>query len=235
MTKKKYLTLISILLAISMPCLAPAAYCQPGVEISTEELKAILAGDKPHVFDVRPASEFAISHIPGSTNIYENEIERMTRLCPEKASEIVLYCNGPYCNKSIRVAEQLIGKGYSNVKRYQYGLPVWCAFGNTAETDLAGLKYVFSKDKSAVFIDARPKSEFDRGTLPGAVNMEPGEAEQANKDGRLPYNDHGTRIIVFGDNTTRARELAEEIARRAYWNSSYFSGAFQDLRQASIW
>ena len=48
MTKKKYLTLISILLAISMPPLAPAASCQPSVEISTEELKAILAGDKPH-------------------------------------------------------------------------------------------------------------------------------------------------------------------------------------------
>ena len=159
----------------------------------------------------------------------------MTQLCPEKASEIVLYCNGPYCHKSIRVAEQLIGKGYSNVKRYQHGLPVWRAFGNTAETGLTGLKYVFSKDKSAVFIDARPKSEFDQGTLPGAVNMKPDEVEQANKDGRLPYNDHGTRVIVFGDNATQARELAEEIARRAYWNSSYFSGAFQDLRQASIW
>ena len=79
-----------------------------------------------------------------------------------------------------------------------------------------------------------PKAD-STGTASGAVNMEPGEAEQANKSGGLPYNDHGTRIIVFGDNPTEARELAEEIARRAYWNSSYFSGVVQDLRRASIW
>jgi rhodanese-related sulfurtransferase len=235
MSKRKCRVLILALLAISMLCLVPAAYCQSGVEISTEELKAVLAGGKAHVFDVRPASEFAISHIPGSMNIYENEIERMTQLCPEKASEIVLYCNGPYCHKSIRVAEQLVKRGYVNVKRYQHGLPVWRAFGNTVETDLSGLKYVFSKDKSAVFVDARPGSEFDHGTLPGAVNMKIGETEEANKDGRLPYNDHGTRIIVFGNNAMQARELAEEIARRAYWNSSFFTGTFQDLKRASVW
>ena len=213
----------------------PAAHCQSGPEISTEELKVVLADGQAHVFDVRPAAEFAISHIPGSINIYENEIERMTVLCPEKESEIVLYCNGPYCHKSIRVAEQLIQKGYSNVKRFQQGLPVWRAFGNPAETDLAGFKYVFSKDKSAVFIDARQKDEFDQDTVPGAVNMKPDEAEQANKDGRLPYTDHGARIIVFGSSAAQARQLAEEIAHRAYWNSSFFSGTYQDLKQAGIW
>jgi hypothetical protein len=71
--------------------------------------------------------------------------------------------------------------------------------------------------------------------LPGAVNMKTGEAESANKDGRLPYNDHGTRVIVFGSNASQVRELAEEIAQRAYWNSSYFSGTFEDLRRASVW
>ena len=235
MRGSKYRLLVFTLLAVSLFYLAPAVYCQSGAEISTDDMRQVLNRGGARVFDVRPAKEYAISHIPGSTNIYENEIERMIELCPEKNSEIVLYCNGPYCHKSIRVAEQLIGKGYANVKRYQDGLPVWRAFGNTAETDLAGFKYVAANDKSAVFIDARPKSEFDQGTLPGAVNMKTGEAESANKDGRLPYNDHGTRVIVFGSNASQARELAAEIAQRAYWNSSYFSGTFEDLRKASIW
>ena len=227
--------LILMLLAASLLFSTTAAYCQSGVEISTEAFKEILAGGKVHVFDVRPAREYAISHIPGSINSYENDIEHMIELCPDKGAAIVLYCNGPYCHKSIRVAEQLVKKDYVNVKRYQDGLPVWRALGNTAETGLDGFKYVFSSDKTAVFVDARPRSEFDKGSLPGAVNMQAGETEQANKDGRLPYNDHGTRLIVFGNDAAQARALAEEIAQRAYWNSSYFSGTFQDLRQASIW
>ncbi len=235
MNKVKSRLLILVLLAVSLFFSTNAVHCQTGAEVSTEALKAILAEGKAHVFDVRPAREYAISHIPGSVNLYENETQRMTELCPDMGSQIVLYCNGPHCHKSIRVAEQLIRNGYENVKRYQHGMPVWRAFGNTAETDLSGFRYVFLGDKTAVFVDARPKSEFGRGTLPGAVNMMIGETEAANKDGRLPYHDHGTRVIVFGDNAAQARELAEEIARRAYWNSSYFSGTFQDLARASIW
>ncbi len=233
MVGTKYLVLL--LAVVSLLVSVPAAYSQSGTEISTEDLKQILKAGKAHVFDVRPAKEYAVSHIPGSINVFENELEGMTGMCPDTASEIVLYCNGPYCHKSIRVAEQLIGKGYVNVKRFQHGLPVWRAFGNTAETDLGGFKYVFANDKSAVFIDARPKSEFEKGSVPGAVNMKMGEAEEANKDGRLPYTDHGTRVIVFGGTSEQARALAGEIAQRAYWNSSYFSGTFDDLKKATIW
>jgi len=38
-------------------------------EISTEELRHILTEKSATVFDVRPASEFAISHIPGALNV----------------------------------------------------------------------------------------------------------------------------------------------------------------------
>ncbi len=221
--------------AVSFLFVAPAAYCQSGTEVSTAQVKDILATGKAHVFDVRPAKEYAIAHVPGSTNIYEKEIERMMEICPDKNSLMVLYCNGPYCHKSIRVAEQLVKKGYTNVKRYQDGMPLWRALGNTAETDLGGFKYVFAGDKTAVFIDGRPRDEFAKGTMPGAVNMKMGEEEAANKDGRLPYHDHGTRVIVFADSPAQARQLAEEIARRAYWNSSFFSGTYQDLKKAAIW
>jgi rhodanese-related sulfurtransferase len=126
-------------------------------EISTEELTQVLLAGKIPVIDVRPQKEYEISHIPGSVNIFEAEIERMMDLCPDKSSGPVLYCNGPYCHKTIRVAEKLSQKGYTNIKKYQHGLPVWRAFGNTAETNLSGFKYIFSSDKTAVFVDARIK------------------------------------------------------------------------------
>ena len=66
-----------------------------GVEISTEELKQILLTGKIPVIDVRPEKEFAISHIPGSINIFEAKIEQMMQVAQDKTSGPVLYCNGP--------------------------------------------------------------------------------------------------------------------------------------------
>jgi len=206
----------------------------PGVEISTTELMQILSEGKIPVIDVRPKNEYAVSHIPGSVNIFETEIEQMMKLCPDKSSGLVLYCNGPHCHKTGRVAEKLSKKGCTNIKKYQQGLPVWRAFGNTAETNLAGFKYVFSSDKTAVFVDARSREEYSSRTIKGAVNLQAGDLEAANQDGRLPYTDHGTRVIVFGNSVAQARLLAEAIAQRAYWNSSYLTGTYEDLRKSGL-
>jgi rhodanese-related sulfurtransferase len=129
----------------------------------------------------------------------------------------------------------LVKIGYTKVRRYQLGLPVWRALGNTVQTDLEGFRYVFAKDKTAVYVDARSTLEFQKETLPGAVNIQPREAEKANEDGRLPYRDKGTRVIVFANSAADARLVAEEIAKKAYWNSSYFGGTFVDLKHAQLW
>lgn len=206
-----------------------------GVEVSTEELKQILKEGKVPVIDVRPPKEYAISHIPGSISIFETDIDQMMKVTPDKSSGPVLYCNGPFCHKTIRVAEKLFPRGYANIKKYQHGLPVWRAFGNTAETSISGFKYVYGADKTAVFVDARSKDAYKAGTISGAVNIEQlGEIEAANKDGRLPYTDHGTRVIVFGNSVAQAQKLAEAIAQRAYWNSSYLSGTYEDLKKAGL-
>ena len=206
-------------------------------EINTEQLKKILADHSGPVLDVRFPQEYAIAHIPGSINIYEKEVETITQRFPDKAAPLVLYCNGPFCGKSKRVSAELVKRGYTNVKRYQLGLPVWRALGNTVQTDLAGVKYVIGADKTAVFVDARGRSEFEQGSMPGAVNILAGEAEQANEpsDGRLPHKDKGTRVIVFATDPNDARKVAEEIAKKAYWNSSYFGGTATELKTNGMW
>ena len=206
-------------------------------EINTEQVKKILADSSGPVFDVRFVQEYAIAHIPGSINIYEKEIETVAQRFPDKATPIVLYCNGPFCGKSKRVSAELLKLGYSNVKRYQLGLPIWRALGNTVQTDLAGVQYVVGADKTAVFVDARSRSEFEQASMPGAVNILAGEAEQANEptDGRLPHKDKGTRVIVFATDPKDARKVAEEVARKAYWNSSYFGGTTDELKAKGLW
>lgn len=216
--------------SVSQTTLEEAGQFTP--EISTEDLKKILRTKSERVLDVRSTTEFAIAHIPGAISVYEKELERLVQLFPDKAAKFVLYCNGPYCGKSKRLAEQLVKLGYTGVRRYQLGLPVWRALGNTVQTDIEGLRYVIAKDKTAVFVDARTAPEFAKKSIPGAVNIRPGEAEKANEDGRLPYHDKGTRVIVFANSAAEARTVSEEIAKKAYWNASYFSGTFADVRQA---
>lgn len=199
------------------------------LEISTAQLQHILAEGKTPVLDVRSAQEYAIAHIPGSMNHYEKELEQITKAYPDRSAALVLYCNGPYCGKSKRLSEELLKKGYTNIRRYQLGLPVWRALGNTVQTDLAGVRYVLTGDRTAVWVDARNADAFAKGTFARAVNIRKGEAEAANDDGRLPKKDKGTRVIVFANSPEEARVVAEEIAHKAYWNSSYFGGRFADL------
>jgi rhodanese-related sulfurtransferase len=202
-------------------------------EVTTEELLAILATSAQPVFDVRTAKEYAIAHIPGSINVFEKEVERITELYPDRSAPMVLYCNGPSCGKSKRTSESLVALGYTHVRRYQLGLPVWRALSQTVQTDAAGFSYIYYCDKSAVFVDARTAPEWNAGTMPGAVNIQAGEATAANDDGRLPLEDKAAHIVVFGTTVLQARKVAAEIAAKAYWNSSYFGGTFDDMRRAA--
>jgi len=112
-------------------------------EVSTEEVVRILASGSEPLLDVRSPEEFAIAHIPGSINLYEKEVELVRQRYPDKATRLVFYCNGPFCGKSKRLSEQLVVLGYTHVRRYQLGLPVWRALGHTVQTDLGGFRYIY--------------------------------------------------------------------------------------------
>jgi rhodanese-related sulfurtransferase len=198
-------------------------------EITTEELLAILAAKSEPVFDVRTAREYAIAHIPGTVNVFELEVQRISQLYPDRATPMVLYCNGQGCGKSKRTSEQLVALGYTHVRRYQLGITVWRALGQTVQTDLPGFDYIYRGDGTAVFVDSRTPAEYARGTVRGAVNIQKGEATAANYDGRLPLTDKGTRVVVFGNTSQQSKVVAIEIAEKAYWNSSYFGGTLDDL------
>ncbi|MDO8549546.1 MAG: rhodanese-like domain-containing protein [Ignavibacteria bacterium] len=223
-------------------------------EISTEELKSILAKGKALLLDIRPHLEYSISHIPGSFNVapkpgmsmfqYTSDVAEITRLVnSDKKKEIILYCNGPFCGKSKRVAEDLISDGFTNVKRYQLGAPVWRALGEVMEIEPDGIKHVIQNDKTAVFIDGRNSDEFNKSSLKDTRNIpqnkilpgkDVGELKAAKDDGRLPMEDHNTRIIVFGNNGLQAKQVAEAIAKEAFHNVSYFDGTFKEFNEIFI-
>src|SRR6266576_5263618 len=142
-------------------------------EISTDELRRILADKSAIGFDVRPLLEFSISHIPGAMNVTQKpgtskalyisddaEIGRVVEA--NKSKPIVLYCNGPFCGKSKRVSEDLLAAGFTNVRRYQLGMPVWRALGGLTQIEPEGVRNVFQNDHTAFWLDTRNLQDFKK-------------------------------------------------------------------------
>jgi rhodanese-related sulfurtransferase len=195
-------------------------------EVSTNELRKILAERSATIFDARPFMEYAVSHIPGAVNVsakpgvpisqYVSDVTEVGRLVGNsKAAPIVLYCNGPFCGKSKRLSEELLEAGYTNVRRYQLGIPLWRALVGVTEIQLAGLLYVLQNDKTAVFLDARSPEEFKAGTIPGAKSLPLADVKKAKDDGRLPWRTT-TRAssCLVGTVRRRARLLRPSPRRR---------------------
>jgi rhodanese-related sulfurtransferase len=217
---------------------------QKTAEISTEELRRILADGSATVFDARPFMEFAAGHIPGVLNVsaksgvpislYVSDVTEIERvLHGEKSAAIILYCNGPFCGKSSRLADELIQSGFTNVRRYQLGAPVWRALGGVMQIEPEGFGYVWKSDHTARIYDARPAADYSAGTLPGAIHLPKEEVEKAKDDARLPMEDHNTRIVVFGSTAAEARATAETIARNAFHNVMFCMDAFCKQQVAS--
>ena len=212
---------------------------QKTAEVSTDELRQILKDGSATVVDARPQMEYATSHIPGALNVsarpgvpmsvYVSDVAEIGRLVPDKSAALVLYCNGPFCGKSKRLGEELLEAGYTNVRRYQLGAPTWRALVGTMQIELDGVRYVRDGDRTAVWVDGRSADEFRAGSLPGARNITIPEVTAAKDDGRLPAEDHNTRIIVFGADGEQARAVATELAKNAFHNVTFFDGSLDDL------
>ena len=104
-----------------------------------------------------------------------------------------------------------------------------------------GLRYVVASDRTAVLIDVREPDAYRSGTLPNARNIprsavlegkDVGEVKRAKDDGRLPMEDHNTRLIVIGTSAADARYVAEALTREAFHNVAYFPGPVEAAQRA---
>jgi rhodanese-related sulfurtransferase len=211
-------------------------------QVSTEEVRRILADGSEIVLDSRKRAEYVAGHIAGAVNVapapgappeeYVAAVERL--LGGDKTRPLVLYCNGQYCKAGRRLAGQLAEAGFTNVRRYQLGIPVWRALGLPIEIALEGILRIYNVDRTAVYFDARGPAEFAQGSIPGAHNV---PVDQMGPDGiekaPMPRTDFNTRIVLFGRDGAQARRLAEVIGKTPFHqNTSYFPGTFEELKRA---
>ncbi len=210
---------------------------QKTAEVSTEQMRRILADSSATVVDTRSREEFEAGHIPGARMLdappreHVNAVERMVQ--GDKRAALVLYCNGPYCQASRRLAEQLVGAGFSNVRRYQLGMPIWRALGGPTAIELGGFLRVYKIDLTAVIFDGRPAGEFAKGSLAGTLNVPVDDVVAGRlKKLPLPEDDFNRRIVLFGRDGAQARVLADVLRTRPWHNVSYLSGTYEALTAA---
>jgi rhodanese-related sulfurtransferase len=210
-------------------------------EVSTDQVRRIVLDGTSLIVDTRSHMEYAAGHIPGArlldgpTSAHVAAVEKLVN--GDKSKALVLYCNGPYCGASRRLSDQLVAAGFSNVRRYQLGIPIWRALGGPTEIELEGIARIFKVDQTAVFIDARSAEEFAKGSIPGSRNLTLENvdasiqklASGALHEAPLPVDDFNTRIVLFGRDYGQARAIADLFSRRPWHNVSYFPGPFDTL------
>jgi rhodanese-related sulfurtransferase len=205
--------------------------------ISTAALRKILADQSAIVIDSRTRAEFVAGQIPGARALDVPAKERVSAIERivegDKGKALALYCNGPYCGASRTLADQLLHAGFTNVRRYQLGMPIWRALGGPTEIELEGIVRVFKADKTIVLLDARRADDFKKGTIAGASNIPPEKLGSGGPRGEpMPLDDFNRRVIIFGKDFAQARALADILSKRPWHNVMYYPGSYETLAAA---
>ncbi|MBI5940723.1 MAG: metalloregulator ArsR/SmtB family transcription factor [Caulobacterales bacterium] len=79
--------------------------------VDHRELQRRVEAGEVVLLDVRPAEEYAASHLPGALSMPADKLRRRLTDLPRNA-EIVAYCRGPYCALAVAAVEELRRRGF---------------------------------------------------------------------------------------------------------------------------
>ena len=129
--------LIALALTASFPVYAeaPTAYGQDPIgyrDVSSQELRELLAGTDPFVLDVHVPTEGHVAATDARIP-YTEVADRAAELPPEPDSVIVVYCMSGRMSEI--AATQLASMGYRNVLNLAGGMIAWQAAGFELDPD----------------------------------------------------------------------------------------------------
>ena len=167
------------------------------------------------VIDSRPAARrYDVGHIPGAVNIPDTQFDKFKHLLPEdKGKLLVFYCGGVDCMLSHDSARKAEALGYTNIKVYAEGEPEWIKQGLPLSVSTAYVKKLLDDKEKVVLIDARPRRVFDKGAIPGALNIPDTEFDKhvdklpADKATPLIFYCGGLECVLSDKSAVKARAL----------------------------
>jgi len=167
------------------------------------------------LIDSRPAArQYDPGHIPGAINIPDSKFDEMAGKLPQdKSTLLIFYCGGVECMLSHNSAFKAEKLGYTNIRVYSDGSPDWAAKGTGQAVSAAYIKKLQDEKANFMLIDARPKRMFDKGSIPGAVNISDSEFDgqvdklPAEKATPLIYFCGGLECVLSNKSADKARKL----------------------------
>lgn len=217
----------------------------PGVEISIQELLAILTGDEPYtLYDTRPRGPFLSGTIPSSRHAFPREPQEtfLAQLPEPKDQLLIFYCGGPTCPYTGEAVEMAQAAGYTQVKGFQGGIPVW----RRSQLPLhAAPTWLAERLNSAhVVIDTRNPVPAARQHLPGAVAMPAANFEaltalfiREEREAMLPgVADRRAPIILYHDSHSDTDLLIafRELASWGYRNIAILQDGLSGWIEAGL-
>jgi rhodanese-related sulfurtransferase len=167
------------------------------------------------LIDSRPAArQYDPGHIPGAINLPDSKFDQMAGNLPQdKNTLLIFYCGGVDCMLSHNSAFKAEKLGYANIRVYADGFPDWAAKGNGQSVSAAYIKKLLDEKANFMLIDARPKRTFDKGAIPGALNISDTEFDKhidklpADKAMPLIYYCGGLECVLSNKSAEKARKL----------------------------
>jgi len=190
---------------------------------------------KALILDARPAKRYNTAHIPGAVLFPDTQLEEyMEKVMKDvpKDKEIITYCQGPSCEKSVILAVELIKRGYKNTKVYRGGIPEWEEKNAYVDIGLAKAKTMYDEN-GALFIDARPFGKFKQGTIVGSINIP--DTSFNKLWGRLP-TDTKTPVVIFcgGLECEKSHIVAQKMVSMGYTKVATFSEGYPAWKKAGF-
>lgn len=167
------------------------------------------------LIDSRPAArQYDPGHIPGAINIPDSKFDELAGKLPQdKNTLLIFYCGGLECMLSHNSAFKAEKLGYTNIRVYAAGSPEWAAKGTGQSVSGPYIKKLQDEKANFMLIDARPKRMFDKGAIPGAVNISDSEFDKhvdklpADKATPLIYYCGGLECVLSNKSADKARAL----------------------------
>lgn len=197
------------------------------------------------IIDARPYKTYFDEHIPNA--IQADDItfaQKYLGTAPvNKETEIIIYCGGFSCGKSHSIAEDLLANGYTEVKVFAGGVPVWKesnlpTFGmlgngrgfNVSEGKvnraLTPDQFVDKINSEATVLDVRSEEERSHGAIPNSIHIPDAEIHADPKAiaDQLPA-DKNTTIVIHCASGARAAGVVDKIADLGYKNTYYLNNS----------
>jgi rhodanese-related sulfurtransferase len=178
------------------------------------------------IIDARPEGLYSAGHIPSAISLpsmkFNSAYPDFEKLNIAKDTEIILGI-GRECELSLKNAQRLRNKGYTNLKLY-IAPPVWID-SDYQEIDVRKAKELITA--GVPFIDSRPANLFDKGTIEGAINIFPTKFEE--KKGILP-KDRTKPVVIFcqGYSCVLSHEIAKKLMDLGYQNVLVYAGGYPE-------